>query len=160
MSHRTQQHSNGFSALERRLLNDYQHGFPLSATPYADIAAQLGVEEDEVLAMLADLKERGVVSRVGPVFRPNRIGASTLAAIAVPPDRLEEVAHRVSAYDEVNHNYERDHRFNLWFVVTGQEEAAVAQVLEQIEQETGLPVMNLPMLEDYFIDLGFELQWT
>ncbi len=145
---------------ERCLLNGYQHGLPLEPRPFARIADDLGVSEQAVLEALAHLQESGVVSRVGPVFRPNRVGVSTLAALAVPPESLACVADIVSAFDEVNHNYEREHRFNLWFVLTARDAGHLEQVLEAIAQQTGLQPLNVPMLEDYFIDLGFQLQWT
>lgn len=148
-----------FSPLEQKLLNDFQRDMSLSATPYADMAKQLGVTEDEVLQSIQSLQERGVISRVGPVFRPNRIGVSTLAAMAVPAEDLECVARIVSAFPEVNHNYERDHEFNLWFVVTASSEEHLDIVLYEIEQHTEYPLMSLPMLDDYFIDLGFKLDW-
>ncbi len=148
------------SALEKRLLNDFQHDLPLSATPYADIAVQLGVSEDEVLNTVRKLQDDGVISRVGPVFTPNRIGVSTLAAMSIPAQELECVARIISAFPEVNHNYERDHEFNLWFVVTASSEEHLGIVLHEIEQHAEYPLMSLPMLEDYFIDLGFKLQWA
>ena len=149
-----------FSALEKRLLNDFQHDLPLSATPYADMAAQLGVSENEVLNTVRKLQHDGVISRVGPVFTPNRIGVSTLAAMSIPPQELECVARIISAFPEVNHNYERDHEFNFWFVVTACSEEHLDIVLHEIEQHAEYPLMSLPMLEDYFIDLGFKLQWA
>ena len=149
-----------FSALEKRLLNDFQHDLPLSATPYADMAAQLGVSENEVLNTVRKLQHDGVISGVGPVFTPNRIGVSTLAAMSIPQQELECVARIISAFPEVNHNYERDHEFNLWFVVTACSEEHLDIVLHEIEQHAEYPLMSLPMLEDYFIDLGFKLQWA
>lgn len=149
-----------FNALEQRLLNDFQHGLPLSPTPYADMAAQLGCSEEQVITTLQDLQQRGAISRVGAVFRTHRVGASTLAAMAVPAERLEEVATLVSSQAAVNHNYEREHAFNLWFVATAADEVALSQVLKEIEQQSGIAVMALPMLEDFHIDLGFTLQWT
>jgi siroheme decarboxylase len=146
--------------IDRRLLNEFQHDFPLTATPYTDIARRLEVSEQDVITRLKKLQSAGTVSRVGPVFRPNRIGASTLAAMAVPAARLEEVAAIVSAHAAVNHNYEREHAYNLWFVAAAPDEARLAAVLEDIAQRTGLAVMSLPMLEDYHIDLGFDLRWT
>lgn len=143
--------------LEQRLLNDFQHDFPLSLTPYADIAQRLGVSEADVLATLARLQAAGAVSRVGAVIRPNTIGASTLAAMAVPPDELERVAALVSSFAEVNHNYEREHRLNLWFVVTAPDIAHLQQVLDDIAARSGYEVLPLPLLEDYHIDLGFDL---
>lgn len=146
--------------LERRLLNDFQRDFPLVKRPYAKIARRLGVTEAEVLDTLRLLRAEGSLSRVGPVFAPHRLGASTLAALAVPEERLEEVAALVSEYPEVNHNYEREHRFNLWFVATAASPERLRAVLGQIEERTGLAVLDLPLLQEYHIDLGFELSWS
>ena len=149
-----------YSKLEQLLLNDFQHGLPLSPTPYADLAEKLGVYETTVLESLRRLQTEGVISRVGAVFRSNRVGASTLAALAVPADKLESIAAIVSDFSEVNHNYERDHHFNLWFVVIATDEENLDTVLAEIELGCGYPLLNLPMQEDYFIDLGFDLKWT
>jgi len=149
-----------FSELEKHLLNDFQHDLPLTENPFADIASKLGSDEETVISTLKNLKDRGIISRVGPVFRVNRIGVSTLAAMAVPEAELVQVAEKVSAYAEVNHNYERLHHFNLWFVVTARDDSHLDQVLLEMEKRCGYPVMSLPMLEDYFIDLGFDLKWT
>ena len=146
--------------LEKHLLNDFQHGLPLVPRPFAALAEKLGTTEDNVIETLKILQSQGYVSRVGAVFRANTIGASTLAAMAVAEDRLETVADLVSSYTEVNHNYQREHHFNLWFVVTAADEATLHAVLQDIEQQTGLAVLYLPMLEDFHIDLGFDLQWT
>jgi len=148
------------NSLERHLLNDFQDGFPLVERPYQAIAERLGTSEAEVIEALEGLQENGLISRVGPVFRPNRVGASTLAAMAVPAEQLESVAAVVSGYPEVNHNYEREHELNLWFVATATDREQLQRVLEEIESRTGLEVVDLPMIEDYFINLGFPLQWN
>ena len=151
---------NNFSTLEQHLLNDYQRDMALSATPYADMAKQLGVSEEKILESINSLQDRGVISRVGPVFRPNRIGVSTLAAMAIPEQDVECVARIISAFPEVNHNYQRDHEYNLWFVVTASSAEHLDIVLYEIEQHTEYPLMSLPMLDDYFIDLGFKLKMS
>ena len=144
--------------LDRRLLNDFQQDFPLSPTPYADMARNLGVSEAEVLARLEALKSAGAISRVGAVVRPNTVGASTLAAMAVPPEKLESVAALVNGYTEVNHNYEREHRVNLWFVATAPDMTRLQSVLDEISVRTGYEVLSFPLVEDYHIDLGFDLR--
>jgi siroheme decarboxylase len=146
--------------LEKRLLNDFQDGFPLSPRPFAVMAERLGTSEQAVISALEGLQQDGLVSRVGPVFRPNRVGASTLAAMSVPPERLDAVAALVSSFPEVNHNYEREHEINLWFVATATDRERLAEVLSEIGRRTELEVLDLPMVEDYFINLGFPLQWT
>ena len=147
-----------YSPLEQHLLNDFQRGMSLSATPFLDMAKQLGVGEDVVMQSIRSLQDRGVISRVGPVFKPNTIGASTLAAMSVAEGDLERVANIVSAYPEVNHNYERDHTYNLWFVVAASSEAQLEVVLGEIARSAGYSLMSLPMLDDYFIDLAFGLK--
>ena len=148
------------SDVQLNLLNDFQRGFPLTAAPFDILSHRLGMGVEEVLETLRRLTREGVISRIGAVFRPNRIGVSTLAAMAVPAARLADVAQLVNRHPEVNHNYEREHQFNLWLVATAANAAHLDRVLHDIEQETGLPIMRLPMVQDYHIDLGFDLRAT
>jgi len=145
-------------ALTEKLLNDFQKNFPLSPAPFEQIARSLNISTETVLAMLRELQAQGAVSRVGPVFRPNTVGASTLAAMAVPAEQLESVAATVSSFGQVNHNYEREHRYNLWFVVTAEDHADLEDTLQAIERACGYPVLSLPLVRDYHIDLGFRMQ--
>lgn len=145
------------NTLEFRLLNEFQRGFPLVAEPWSAIGAQLGCTASDVLAQLAALRDDGKISRVGPVFAPNRIGASTLAAMAVPTADLPRVAAIVSAFAGVNHNYRREHRYNLWFVANAGSEAELADLLGTMGAATGCPPISLPLVEEYHIDLGFDL---
>lgn len=145
-------------AVDFLLVNPWQRGFALEPRPFAPVARKAGIGEEEALARLGRLQQQGVIDRIGPVFRPNTVGASSLAAIAVPPERLAEVAAFVSDRPGVNHNYEREHRYNLWFVGTGPDAAAVEASLDAIENGTGLRVLRLPLLEEFHIDLGFDLE--
>ena len=146
-------------ALDRRLLDEFQRGFPLTERPFAEVARRLHTDENDVIERLRRLKAEGAVSRVGAVVAPHACGWSTLAALAVPADRLDEVAEIVSGYREVNHNYEREHWLNLWFVVTAEDEEAVTAVLDDIARRTGFRALDLPLLEPFHLDLGFALQW-
>jgi DNA-binding Lrp family transcriptional regulator len=143
--------------LDRRLLNDFQRGFPLVERPFAAIGERVGAQEHEVLARYRRLARDGVVSRIGVVFRPNAAGASLLAAFALPGGRLDSVARWLGEQPEVNHNYEREHRYNLWFVLTASSAAALDGACARIEQAVGLPMLRLPLEEEYHIDLGFDL---
>jgi len=145
-------------ALTQHLLNDFQHDFPLTPAPFAYIARCLHTSTAEVLARLKELQRQGTVSRVGPVFRPNTVGSSTLAAMQVPAGELEAVAGIVNGFPEVNHNYEREHRYNLWFVVTAADQNALVDALARIETRAGYPVLSLPLVRDYHIDLGFHMK--
>lgn len=143
--------------LMQRLLDRFQHDLPVCARPYQAMADELGCSETEVLERLRQLEEMGALSRVGPVFEHSRAGSSSLVALAVPVERLEEVAAYINSLPEVNHNYEREHEYNLWFVLTGPSRSHLDAVLLDIHQHTGLAPLDLPMVKPYRIDLGFAL---
>lgn len=141
------------------VLNRFQRDFPLVSRPFAAMARALATTEDAVLDTLADGLAQGTVARIGPVFAPNAVGASTLAALTVPPHRLEAVAAGVSAHPAVTHNYARDHAWNLWFVATAADDAALSHALATIERDAGCgPLLDLRLEAEYHIDLGFDLE--
>jgi len=142
---------------ELGLLNRWQRGFPLVPRPFEAIAQAEQMDKAVVLAAFRALQADGRMTRIGALFRPNVVGASTLAAMRVPAADLERVAAQVSAHPEVNHNYERSHTVNLWFVATAGDAQVLEAVLRAIEAESGLAVLRLPLLEEYHIDLGFDL---
>ena len=143
-------------ANDRRLLNDLQGSLPLTSHPFLDIGERLGMPESEVVERVRRLLAEGALNRLGPVLNVTALGgARTLAAMRVPPERLEEVAGIVNSFDAISHNYEREHVFNLWFVVSSEEPAEVDRVLRDIEKKTGLPVMQLPAVEEYFVGVKF-----
>ncbi|TAK48546.1 MAG: Lrp/AsnC family transcriptional regulator [Xanthobacteraceae bacterium] len=143
--------------LDRHLIDRWQRDFPLAERPYAEIGAALGLAGDEVMARLERLLAHGALSRVGAVVRPNTVGASTLAAVAAPSGDIERVAALIGDEPGVNHNYEREHAYNLWFVATGASTEAVRESLKRIERRTGLAVLDLPLVRAFHIDLGFPL---
>ncbi|MCK9382272.1 MAG: Lrp/AsnC family transcriptional regulator [Sulfuritalea sp.] len=147
-----------YTPLEFALLNGWQRDFPITAQPFEQIGERVGADETAILATLKRLQARGAISRVGAVFAPRRVGASTLAALAAPAEKLEQIAAQVSARPEVNHNYQRENRYNLWFVATAADQATLAAALAAIERETGCAVISLPLEQEYHIDLGFDLK--
>lgn len=141
-----------------RLLNDWQHGFPLCADPFGALADATGLDRAAVLEALRQAQDDGRISRIGGVFAHGTGGDAVLVAMAVPEHRIEAVAATVSAHPGVNHNYLREHRHNLWFVMTGADRDAVEAGVTQLEGATGLPALRLRMLRPYRIDLGFDLR--
>jgi len=143
-------------AIDRRVLNALQDGFPLSPRPYAEAAAALGLSEGDLIARIARLKDLGAVTRFGPFFDAAAMGgAFCLCAMAVPADRFDDVLIQVNAHPEVAHNYERAHRFNVWFVLATETPEGIAQTARRIEDETGIEVHLFPKLKEFFI--GFRV---
>jgi len=145
----------GLDEVDATLIDGFQSGFPVEERPFRAVGEALGASESEALARVERLRERGVFRRFGAVLNPPVIGSSTLAAVSAPEDRFDEVVSVINGYRQVNHNYRRDHEWNVWFVVTAGTRRKRDGILDEIEERTGLPVLRLPMLTDYYIDLEF-----
>lgn len=142
--------------LDRAIVNRLQGGFPLCARPFAAAAAELGTDEGSLIARIGALLEDGTLTRFGPLYDAERLGgAFTLCALRVPAEDFERVAGLVNAHPEVAHNYEREHAFNMWFVLATRARDDIPTLLATIEAETGLAVFEFPREAEYFIDLRF-----
>jgi siroheme decarboxylase len=143
--------------LDRRIVNALQGGFPVCERPFAAAAEGLGTDEATLIARLRAMLAEGVLSRFGPLYKAEGLGgAVTLAAMAVPDQRFEEVAALVNAHREVAHNYARDHELNMWFVLATEDEARIGSTIRAIEAETGLAVLNMPREAEYHVGLRLE----
>ncbi len=140
--------------LDRALINALQGGFPLCERPYAEVAARVDSDEETVIARIGGLLERGLLSRFGPMYHAEQMGgALSLAAMQIPPEEYARVSGIVNSQPEVAHNYERNHRLNMWFVLATETPAAQQQTITRIERETGHPVYNMPKIREYFVEL-------
>jgi len=141
-------------AIDRAVVNRLQNGFPVCERPYLEAAESLGIDETDLIARLRRLLDAGVLTRFGPLVQIERAGgAFVLAAMQVPSDEVERVAAIVNSRPEVAHNYLRDHRFNLWFVLAGESLERLEDASSWIEAQTGYPVVAMPKLREYFLGL-------
>jgi DNA-binding Lrp family transcriptional regulator len=140
--------------LDRRIVNALQSGFPPCERPFAEMAGRLGITEGELISRLEKLLAGNILTRFGPLFDAERLGgAVSLCAMSVPPEDFERVVALVNAHREVAHNYEREHRLNMWFVIAAASPFELARVIERIELDTGYPVLDLPREAEYFLGL-------
>ncbi|WP_420583476.1 AsnC family transcriptional regulator [Ruegeria sp.] len=143
--------------IDRRLLDDFQRDFPVTERPFQILADALGLDEAEVLDRLTRMRATGRITRVGATIAPGAVSASTLAAVAAPDERLEEIAALIDAEPGVNHNYQREDDWNLWFVATGPDRAHVNDTLARISNRSGLRVLDLRLVRPFNVDLGFRM---
>jgi len=142
------------SAIDRRIVDLMQGDFPICERPYAEMAIRLAISEEELLQRLENLLATKVLTRFGPMYQIERLGgAFTLAALAVPEARYEEVAALVNALPQVAHNYRREHALNMWFVLATETLAGIAEAIARIESDTGLTVNNFPKEQEYFVEM-------
>lgn len=141
----------------KAIINGLQGGFPLTPRPFHDAGAELGLSECELIQGVRDLVAAGQLSRFGPLWNAEMLGGDVcLAAVAVPPDRFDEVAAQVNGHPEIAHNYQRTHALNMWFVVSAEDPRRIAEVIAEIEAETGLSVHAMPKVKEFFV--GFRVE--
>ena len=142
--------------IDRKILNRLQDGFPICPHPFAKVAQELGLNEDDLINRLSRMKQARLITRFGPFFDAAAMGgAFCLCAMQVPDVDFDTVTELVNAHDEVAHNYQRDHKLNMWFVLATETEDGIGQVTKQIEAETGLTVLLFPKEHEFFI--GFRV---
>ena len=139
-------------------INKFQGGFPVAKNPYSLVASELDIDEAKLLSIIEDLLSSGWLTRFGPLYDARQMGGGlTLAALSVPIDRFDEVTALVNAYAEVAHNYKRDHKLNMWFVLATETEQAILDVIKNIESQTGLKVFNCPKLQEFYVGLKLQV---
>ncbi len=147
----------GLNRLQRDFLNRFQGGFPLTKRPYNRVAAMLGTDEATLISTVRGLLDDGTLTRFGPLFDAERLGGRfTLAALSVPDAAFDRVADMVNDLPQVAHNYRREHRLNMWFVLAASSAPALRATIDRIKTLTGLPVYDFPKLREFH--LGFWLQ--
>lgn len=143
---------------DRRLLNRMQHGLPLVRHPWQALSVELETSEERIRQRLQELLDDGTLTRFGPMFDIEQLGgAFTLAAMRVPEARFEEVTEQLNNIPAVAHNYQREHDYNMWFVLATATPEGITETIEQIEKLTGLTVLNLPKEKTYHVGLHFPL---
>ena len=141
-------------AIDRDIINALQGGFPLCDEPFKRAAGRLGISEAELIVRIARTLRDRTLSRFGPMFQAERLGgAFVLAAMAVPEADYERIAQQVNALSEVAHNYQRDHRLNMWFVLATETPEEIDRTIARIERETGLPVLAFPKEREFVVEM-------
>ena len=145
---------------DKELLNLIQTGLPLTPAPFAAVAARLGCPEQQVLERLAQLRDAGVIRRLGAFFDAESLGyRGWLVAVKVEEISLPTVAQAVNAWPEVTHNDERDHEYNLWFTIQARTEARQQELLRQVGAMAGVSaVIALPTTDRYKVNVEFRME--
>jgi DNA-binding Lrp family transcriptional regulator len=145
--------------MDKNILNTIQHDFPLDIHPFQKLGEELGISEEETIRRLERLQKEGAVRKIGPVINRNRVGgSSTLVAVNVPEDMIDEVADRIDEYPEVSHNYLRPDKYNVWFTLSASGEERINEILKELNQKTGLEFINLPTVRLFKIGVRFNIK--
>lgn len=130
--------------LEKQIIAAVQGDLPVSPHPYAEIAVNLEVSEEEVLQTLQDLCDRGVIRRFGATIRHQRSGfnANAMVAWQVDNERVEEVGNIFAVFSQVSHCYHRNPAagwpYNLYTMVHANHEDACRSIAQEMSAKAGV----------------------
>jgi DNA-binding Lrp family transcriptional regulator len=144
---------------DNKLLNMIQKNFPIENRPFLKIANSLNISETEVIERIKSLKNRGFIRRLGGIFDSKNLGyCSTLCAMKVTEDKVDEISKFINSYNEVTHNYLRDHEFNLWITLIANSKERIEEILRDIESVfENSKVINLPAINVFKINLNLNV---
>ena len=146
--------------LDKKIITQMQMDFPLEANPYDIIAERLGVSAEEVFGRVDALMDLGTIRRVGASIDSRKLGySSTLAAVRVTDERVDEASELINSYPEITHSYLRKNEYNIWFTVIAVDRERVEGVIEELRGRLGLnfdDVLDLPVLNLFKLDARFK----
>lgn len=143
---------------DRQILDILQKDYPLAVNPYAVIAEEVGITEQEIINRISKLKDNGIIRRIGAVIDAKNMGFySTLCASIVKDDRIDEVAKIINERTEVTHNYKRNHEYNLWFTITANNYEKAMNIIEELEKEARIKIYSMPAKRLYKIKVALEM---
>ena len=127
------------NALDEKIVRATQAGLPLLPEPYAAVARELGIAEDELLARLESMLADGRIRRIGAVPNHYALGyrANAMTVWDVEDGAVEALGRQVGALPFVSHCYRRPRRlphwrYNLFAMVHGRDRSDTERLIEKI----------------------------
>ncbi|MBN1133899.1 MAG: AsnC family transcriptional regulator [Methanosarcinaceae archaeon] len=149
--------------IDKQIIKLTQDGISLVHAPFAEIAAKLGLSEEDVINRLIIMYKEGVIRRFGASIGHRAIGitANAMCTWNVPDDRVEEVGAIMSGFPEVTHCYERprypDWPYNLFTMVHSYTKEDCINVAKQVSKATNITDYRLLFSEREFKKTGVRL---
>jgi siroheme decarboxylase len=148
--------------LDRRLLNLMQGLFPIEPRPYARVANEAHISEQEALARVKRLLGERIIRQVTPIFDTRALGySSMLVAAKVDPENPWRAATIINEHPGVSHNYLRNHEFNIWFTIATEPGSplGLSGTLDVLGRIAGAEsIRQLPTLKLFKIRMDLEME--
>lgn len=122
---------------DKSLLMELEYNFPLSPSPYAEVAERLEMSEDEVIFKTKLFIENEIIKRIGMYinFRAKGMDGALVAA-DIPIENLEKYRRIALGIRELTHNFIRNHpRYNVWFVIKAENRDLLNRKIENLMNE-------------------------
>ena len=145
--------------VDHKILNIIQTKFPLVLRPFAHVAKQVGIGEDETIRRISRMLDEGAIRRIRALYDAKSLGyISSLVTCKVEEKHLESVAELCNSFTEISHNYLRDYDYNLWFTIIAKDEQRREMILNKIRSAPGVGDLKLhPAKKIYKLKVDFKM---
>lgn len=130
-----------------------QTGLPLTARPYADLGAQVGMTEEQVINRIAYLNDSKIIKRFGVVVRHHELGykANAMTVWNIDDDKVSQLGACMGEFDFVTLCYRRPRRlpewpYNLFTMIHGKDRDHVLSNIELLVNQCGLDTVKHQVL--------------
>jgi DNA-binding Lrp family transcriptional regulator len=146
--------------IDKKIMRELQGNLPVVRQPFLEVAEKAGITEDDFFERVKRMQDDGIIRKFGLRIDSKKVGfKSTLMAMKVAPERLEETANKLSEYEFVTHNYARDHEYNIWFTIIERDEGALRAAIERVKKEIEFDdLLDLPVLQKFKINVRFDIK--
>ncbi|PMP96579.1 MAG: Lrp/AsnC family transcriptional regulator [Thermodesulfobacterium geofontis] len=141
----------------KALLNFLQKEFPLVSEPFKILAEKFGLEENEIIDFLKDLKKRGIIRHFGATVDSYKLGYITcLCATSIPEEKIES-AYEIAKLPEITHAYLREHELNFWFTIITKSEKDLEDFCKKLEEKFQIKIKLFPAIKKFKVKAVFEI---
>ncbi len=132
------------SEIESKIIKFIQGDIPLETCPYKQLAKNLQLEEEEIVAHIKKMQEKGLIRRLGAVLRHQKAGftVNTLVAWKIDENKVDEVGNMIAQYNEISHCYLREvpesFGYNFFSMIHSRSDEENLQLIHKIVNQTGI----------------------
>lgn len=146
--------------VDKKILRELQSNLPIVERPFASVAGKVGITEEEFFSRVRGLIDDGIIRKFGLRIDSKRVGfASTLIAMKVAENKVDEIGEQLSSYEGVTHCYARDHEYNLWFTIIEKSKEELKKATERIKKDVEYEdMLDLPVKKRFKINVKFDIE--
>jgi len=133
-----------YDRIEKEIIKLMQADLPLESRPYKGLSKALGVSEEEIVARINDMKERGLIKRLGAVLRHQKVGYTVNAMVVWKLDEksADKAGKIMAECSQISHCYLRkvpeDFGYNLFSMIHCKSQEELFRIIDSISKKTGL----------------------
>ncbi len=136
--------------IDARMLFELERKLPISERPFKDVASKYSYRESELVDLIAELIDKGVIRDFSGVLRESKIGfrENGMNMVKIEPEEAGKLALRlVRNFPQITHLVEREVPerwcYPIYFMVHADSRDKIEDVRKEVEEKYGIEILTL-----------------